>query len=47
MISSAVVSNAPRHTEAERFGGFEVDHQFKLGRLLHGEIRLADWKGPG
>src|SRR5262245_36348684 len=27
-----------RHFEAEHFGGLEVDHQFKLRRLLNGEI---------
>src|SRR5438067_11589967 len=27
-----------RHVEAERFGGFEVDHQDVFGRRLHGEV---------
>jgi hypothetical protein len=24
--------------EAERFGGFEVDHKFILGRVLHRQV---------
>jgi hypothetical protein len=28
-----------RHFEAERLRGFEVDDQFKLDRLLHGQVR--------
>jgi hypothetical protein len=27
-----------RHFEAERFGGFEIDHQFVLTRRLHRQV---------
>jgi hypothetical protein len=27
-----------RHIEAERFGGFEIDHKLELGWLLNGQI---------
>ena len=27
-----------RHFEAERLGGFEIDHQFELGRRLHRQV---------
>ena len=32
ITSSAIASSAGRHVEAERLGGLEIDHQFKLGR---------------
>ena len=27
-----------RHSEAERLGGLEVDHQLEFGRALHGQV---------
>jgi hypothetical protein len=27
-----------RHRQADRFGGFEIDRQFKHGRLFHGQV---------
>ena len=36
-----------RHREAERFGGFEVDHRLKLSRLHYWTTgRLADFSEP-
>jgi hypothetical protein len=32
-----------RNRQTDLFGGFEIDHELKLRRLLHGEV---GWLGP-
>ena len=38
ITSSARASSCSRQREAKRFGGFEIDDQFILGRCLHRHV---------